>query len=102
MARLAERNDPATEQPLPYLREPGPDVVMPPDRPRPPGHDELTLGRGSEHTRTFEDVSEGTQVLNAEVDIGIDVNARETAGHAIARGECFGLGCRSHCQHLYR
>ena len=82
----------AAEQAGADFGEPGPDVVVPADCPRPGGQIEYPLRGRGEDSRFTQRHLEPLQVTGAHFDIGIEINARERQCGLITCGESRTLG----------
>jgi hypothetical protein len=77
MAFLAYRYNSSPEQALTDFGQAEPDVVEPPDNPRPPGHRELALRSDRQDARTLQGPLHRAQIVRADLYIGVKVNPRK-------------------------
>src|SRR5215469_11669535 len=89
---FADADDTTSEQSLLYLRQPGPYVVVPADRPSPPRHGQCAFRADGEHSWPLKRLTQFADVLGPQFDIGINVEPGEAVGSAVSGGQGLALG----------
>jgi peptidoglycan/xylan/chitin deacetylase (PgdA/CDA1 family) len=92
VARLADSDDAAPEQTPANLGQPGPHVVVPAHRPRPPGQGQDPLRGDREYPRAPDGFLKRPEVVGPQFDVGVDVDARIVASGLVTGFERGALG----------